>query len=120
MTSPLVPERSSIANMLNVTFGLLVVLVFIALTAWLVRRFGNFQVSAKGHLKIVGGLHMGTRERVVLIQVGDQQLLIGVAPGRIQTLHVLDQPLSIDGQSSPSTDKFSDKLLSALKGTKSI
>jgi len=114
----LLPEHSSTGNMLNVTFGLLVVLLFIALTAWLVRRFGNFQVTAKGNLKIVGGLHLGTRERVVLIQVGEQQLLVGVAPGRIQTLHVLDQPLSMESQSSTSKERFSDKLASVLKGSK--
>jgi len=115
---PLLPDHSSTGNILNVTFGLFVVLIFIALTAWAVRRFGNFQVAAKGNLKVVGGLHMGARERVVLIQVGEQQLLIGVAPGRIQTLHVLSQPLSTENLSTSSTERFSDKLVNALKGTK--
>ncbi len=35
-----------------------------------------------------------SEERVVLVQVGKQQLLIGVAPGRVSTLHVLDEPVT--------------------------
>lgn len=83
-------------GVLQVTLGLFVVLMVIAAAAWFARRFGHFNVTAKGNLRIIGGLHMGSRERVVLMQVGNQQLLLGVAPGRIQTLHVLDEPIGID------------------------
>ena len=61
--------------------------------AWLLKRSGRFQTCAGGGLRILGGLSMGSRERVVLIQAGETQLLVGVAPGRVQTLHVLDQPI---------------------------
>ena len=83
-------------SLLQVTLGLIVVLIVIGGAAWFARRFGKFNVSAKGNLRIVGGLQMGARERVVLMQVGDQQLLLGVAPGSVQTLHVLNQPLESD------------------------
>lgn len=84
------------SSLLQVTLGLFVVLMIIAAAAWFARRFGHFNVTAKGNLRIVGGLHLGSRERVVLMQVGDQQLLVGVAPGRIQTLHVLETPIDVD------------------------
>jgi flagellar biosynthetic protein FliO len=83
-------------GVLQVTLGLFVVLIVIAAAAWFARRFGHFNVTAKGNLRIIGGLHMGSRERVVLMQVGNKQLLLGVAPGRIQTLHVLDEPITVD------------------------
>lgn len=69
--------------------GLLVVVVGIVALAWLLKRMNRFQGSAGGALKVVDGLALGTRERVVLVQVGDEQLLLGVAPGRVETLHVL-------------------------------
>ncbi|MEG7523045.1 MAG: flagellar biosynthetic protein FliO [Chromatiales bacterium] len=40
---------------------------------------------------VLGGTSVGPRERVVVVKVDDIRLLLGVAPGRVQTLHVLDQ-----------------------------
>jgi len=56
---------------------------------------------------------MGTRERVVLLQVGETQLLLGVAPGRVQTLHVLDKPL--DSGKQGAGPRFSEQLGRLLK-----
>ena len=40
-------------------------------------------------IQVLGGVSLGPRERAVLISVQGQRLLLGVAPGRVQTLHVL-------------------------------
>ena len=106
-------------GIVQVTLGLFVVLLIIAAAAWFTRRFGHFQATAGGTLKIVGGLHLGARERLVVVQVGDQQLLLGVAPGRVSTLHVLSNPLDHSdanihrSQSVPGS--FRDKLNAVLK-----
>ncbi|MHB8426345.1 MAG: flagellar biosynthetic protein FliO [Acidiferrobacterales bacterium] len=81
------------ASLVQVVLGLVLVLLVIAAAAWLLRRFGHLQAGAGGALRIVGGLSLGPRERAVLIQVGERQLLLGVAPGRVQMLHVLDKEL---------------------------
>lgn len=81
-------------NLLQLTLGLVVVLAAIVGSAWLLRRYGRLQSNMAGALRVIGGLSMGPRERVVLVQVGKQQLLLGVAPGRIQTLCVLDEPIA--------------------------
>jgi flagellar protein FliO/FliZ len=78
--------------LIQFTLGLIVVLVAMLSLVWLLRRIGRIQSSAGGVLKTLGGLSLGARERVVLIQVGDAHLLLGVAPGRVETLYVLDQP----------------------------
>ena len=93
-TLPLATPGVSSGNLVQVTLGLLMVLALIVGIAWLLRRYGRLQSAASGSLKIIGGLSIGSRERVVLLQVGDTQLLVGVAPGRVQTLHVLDEPLT--------------------------
>lgn len=84
----------AMTSLWQLTLGMLVVLGLIMALAWLLKRSGRFQAGAGGGLRILGGLSMGSRERVVLIQAGDTQLLLGVAPGRVQTLHVLDKPLA--------------------------
>jgi flagellar protein FliO/FliZ len=102
----------AMTSLWQLTLGMLVVLGLIVSIAWLLKRTGRFQMAAGGGLRVIGGLSMGSRERVVLVQAGETQLLLGVAPGRVQTLHVLDQPLQIG---SPSTGGFAEQLSQVLK-----
>lgn len=114
---PTLTDTSVSGNLLQTTFGLLIVLAVIAAVAWLFKRFGNYQIGVQGKMKIVGGVSLGTRERVVLLQVGDKQLLLGVAPGQIRTLHVLDKPLELDNSSTAeNSHSFAARLHTALKG----
>ncbi len=70
----------------------LVLLVFMGL-AWLIRRSGAAGGFSQQGLKVLATLPLSTRERVVLVQAGSQQLLLGVAPGRVNLLQSFDQPL---------------------------
>lgn len=75
--------------LLETLAGLLFVILLIFALGWLLRRFGRHTLAGKGDISVVAGVSLGPRERVVLLQVGDTRLLVGVAPGRVQTLHVL-------------------------------
>lgn len=97
----------------QVTLSLLLVLAAVFAAAWVVRRLRGLGKFGNGALQVVTEIAVGTKERVVLIQVGNQQLLIGVAPGRVSTLHVLSEPVSTpsstnaivtDGAVPPSHD----------------
>jgi flagellar protein FliO/FliZ len=77
--------------------------------AWLLKRTNNLQSSANGQLKIIAGLPLGTRERVVLIEAGNEQILVGVTPQQIQTLHVLKSPIDTSVENGKN-HSFSDKL----------
>ena len=101
------------ASLWQLTLGMVAVLGLILGIAWLLKRSGRFQMAAGGSLRVLGGLSMGTRERVVLLQVGETQLLLGVAPGRVQTLHVLEQPL--DSGKPAAASGFSEQLGRILK-----
>ncbi|MCO6412080.1 MAG: flagellar biosynthetic protein FliO [Thiogranum sp.] len=102
----------------QLTLGMLMVLALIVGIAWVLKRTGRFQLAAGGGLRILGGLSMGARERVVLLQVGDAQLLVGVAPGRVQTLHVLERPLHSASDGISPGKAFSDQLGRFLKKEK--
>ncbi|OGT19970.1 MAG: flagellar biosynthetic protein FliO [Gammaproteobacteria bacterium RBG_16_57_12] len=80
----------SYTGMITMTLGLVVVLGMIFGVAWLFRRLGQHHGVASGSLKALAGLPLGARERLVLIQVGDKQILLGVTPNTVQTLHVLE------------------------------
>jgi len=94
--------------------GLGVVIAAILLVAWLVRRLGAGSVN-NGKLRVVAGLALGQRERVVLIQVGDEhQVLLGVTPGQIRKLTEFDSPV-IQAEAGGLQGEFAGRLRSALE-----
>lgn len=115
---PEVVDPVNTGNLMQMLFGLIVVIALMFALAWVMRRFTGIQTGVSGSLKILGGLSLGTRERIVLVQAGDTQLLVGVAPGRVQTLHVMNERIEA-GHVNPTTGSFSDNLKAALKGQKS-
>lgn len=113
-------DKSStlLPQLLQVTLGLFVVVLVIGGAAWMARRFGQFHIAAHGKLRIIGGLHMGTRERIALIQVGDKQLLLGIAPGRIETLYVLEENINIEAEHVAAEGTFAQRLAQVMRGRK--
>lgn len=110
-------EPMGVGSIVEVLIGLAVVLlVFVAMT-WFMRRLGGVGSQAGGSMKVLGAMSVGTRERVVLVKVGEEQILLGVAPGRVQALHKLEKPIT-DDSSSDEMVRFSDRLKTALKGGK--
>lgn len=95
--------------------------------AWISRRLRGFGPARGQHLTVLAQLPLGSRERAVLIRVGAQRLLLGVAAGSVRTLHVLaDAPTGEDGEAaaasticsgastSPSRPSFRELLLKSL------
>ena len=80
----------------QVVLGLAVVLVAIGGAAWLIRRFVPGQIGAGGVLKMVGGMMVGPKERLVLVEIGETWLLLGVTAGQVNTLHSMPKPLDSD------------------------
>jgi flagellar protein FliO/FliZ len=107
------------SSLLKVTGGLLLVILAILGSAWAYRRFGNMTPIANDALRVIGGVSMGAKERVVLMQVGEEQILLGVSPGRIQRLHVLEKNIDVGSEKTPENKSFSTQLNSALKQWKS-
>lgn len=62
--------------------------------AWLVKKLSGGREFGQGGIKVVGGVVLGPRERVVLLEIGEERLVIGIVPGQIRTLHRLDAPAS--------------------------
>lgn len=75
----------------QLTLGLVVVLALAVGLSWILRRYA---LPRDGLIRVVGGLPLGTRERLLLIEVDEVRLLIGVTAQRIETLHVFTTPVS--------------------------
>ena len=87
-------EPFSLMNMLNMVMGLVVVVALILGLAWVLKKYGRLPVNNQVEMKVLGGLSLGTREKAVLVQVEGKRLLLGVAPGRVNTLHVMGEDSS--------------------------
>lgn len=106
--------------------GLFAVVGMIFVVAWLVRRLSGGQFGhSNAVIKILATQPIGTKERICLIDVGGQQVLVGITAQSMQTLMVLDQPIDLKTtkqskawSSAESVNSvFGAKLQSLLKGT---
>lgn len=108
------PKIGSSGHLLNVTLGLIAIVALIFALSQFVKRFGSGNFSGNSQLKIISSMPLGTRERIVLIDAGGQQLLLGITPTNINTLHVFAEPIVIDNKTEVQSD-FSRKLMAILQ-----
>jgi flagellar protein FliO/FliZ len=102
---------------LRVVGGLLIVVLVILVLAWLLRRLNVAHLTHSSGLKSLGSLFLGPKERVMLIQVGDRYLLIGVAAGSVTLLHDFKEQLPAGFDKKDKTP-FSQILQSLMRKKK--
>lgn len=98
------PELFSVGYIAQVLGSLLVVFVCLFAVIYLLKRFNRMSASGNAPLRVIGSASVGQRERVVLIEAGDEQLLLGVAPGSVRTLHVLPEPIQSTQDTASGAD----------------
>lgn len=91
---------------------MVVALIFIC--ALVLKRFNLVQQNSQG-IKLVTSLRLGAKERLVVVQVGEQQLLLGVTNQNITLLETLSEPVQT---SSFANNKVPNNILSFLASKK--
>ncbi|CAI8926524.1 Flagellar protein FliO [Pseudomonas sp. IT-P176] len=106
---------SGVAGQLTqLVLGLLLVLGLIFFLAWLLRRVQQAGPAGKGQvIELIGSRALGPRDRLVLVQVGNEQILLGLTPGTISALHVLKEPVQVPG-TEQATPEFAQRLMELL------
>lgn len=94
------PPAVTSSSIVQIIFSLLLVLAAIVLVAWLLKRINVTQHKSGNLLKVLGGVAIGQRERIVLVEVNDTWLIVGVGPGQIRTLHTLEKQEIQNSESS--------------------
>lgn len=107
-TIPAVDPLSS-TYLLKLTTGLVFIVLLIFALAWLMKKMQLTQHSQHGLIHIVSAISVGHRDRIALIQVGDEQILVGLTPGRMQKLHTLKSCINLQDDNSASQPSFTDK-----------
>ena len=105
----------SVAGQLTqLVLGLLLVLGLIFFLAWLLRRVQNAAPAANQVIQVIGSRQVGPRDRLLLVQVGNEQILVGHTPGSLSTLHVMAEPVAAPANTRPATPEFAQRLMELL------
>jgi len=94
-------HAGALSGLGEVTLALALVLGAVFVLAWALKRVRGLGARAGGSLDVLAQVPLGQKERAVLIKVGATQILLGVAPGRVNTLYVLPEPLDLS-RTAPS------------------
>lgn len=102
------PGSGMAGNLFKVLLGLVVVLAMMAASAWMLKRFGIAKAAGGSTVRIVGGVSVGNRERVLVLEVADQWIVVGVAPGRVNSLATMPrQEHAKPAETVPAVNNFS-------------
>ena len=105
---------SDIAGQLGqLLLGLLLVIGLIFLLAWLLRRMQKLAPRGGQVIKLLATQALGPRDRLVLVQVGNEQVLLGLSAGRITPLHVLKEPVHL-ADAEQATPEFAQRLMELM------
>ncbi|MEX2476129.1 flagellar biosynthetic protein FliO [Marinobacter sp.] len=92
----------TMTTLLSLGAGLLAVIAIIYGCAWIIRRMNGMTGVNNQAIKVVSVMALGARERIALIEVGGQQILVGITPSTIRTLQVFEEPVVTPDQTSSS------------------
>jgi flagellar protein FliO/FliZ len=103
----------SIGSLTQLSLSLIAVVALILGLGWVLKRFKLAGPRAAGDMAILDDLRLGPRERIVLIRVGEAQLLVGIAAGSITPLTPLSLPITL--KANPATPAFAERLREMMK-----
>nr|WP_189657093.1 flagellar biosynthetic protein FliO [Pseudomonas sp. BW16M2] len=102
------------AQLAQTVIGLLLVVGLIFFLAWLLRRMQGSAQQGAQVIEVIGTRAIGPRDRLLLVQVGKEQILIGHTPGSIEALHVLAEPVDVPASARQATPEFAQRLLELM------
>ncbi|MDG3088768.1 flagellar biosynthetic protein FliO [Vibrio hannami] len=98
---------------LATTLGSLIfVIALICVLAWVLKRMQHPSIGGQKDLKILRQLPVGTKERIAVVQAGEEQYLVGITPHSINLISRLDKNLDAE---QPETAPFANQLSQLLK-----
>jgi flagellar protein FliO/FliZ len=98
----------------SMILSLLMVLALIIICAFILKRF-NLTQQGVSQLRVITSLSLGAKERIMVVQMGEQQLLLGVTAQKITLLDKLAEPLA---ETTMGTVDLPKNLLSFLSAKK--
>jgi flagellar protein FliO/FliZ len=111
MASPASPL--SVGSLAQLTLSLVAIVALIFAISWLLKRFKVALPRGSGDMAVLDQVSIGPRERIALVRVGDQQVLVGIGAGGIVPLAPLANPISLS--SGVRAPPFAERLRDMMK-----
>ena len=111
---------TSAGSLLQTILALLFVLALLIGLAWFMKRYGPKVMGGNNKMRVVSSLNLGGRERIVLVEVADQWIVVGASPGRINALATMPRqegelPQLATTQNGPAAANFSEWLKQTIE-----
>jgi flagellar protein FliO/FliZ len=91
------------SSYLQAALALALIVALLIGMAWLARKVSGGKGFGQGGMKIIGGVALGPRERIVLLEVGNEWLVVGIVPGQIRTLHRLEKDVAASAEATTNS-----------------
>jgi flagellar protein FliO/FliZ len=101
-------------DILNLGVSMFIVVIAIVVLGWLYSRSRFVRGGSSGVINIVATRAVGPKERLLIVEVSDQQLLVGMTSTAVQTLHVFDKPVVVPDKTENAAG-FASRLRSAVQ-----
>ena len=108
------PMTVSASDVLNVGGSLAMVLLAVVVIGWLYSRAHGVRSRSGQVIQVIASQALGPKERVLIVDIAGQQLVLGVTAAGMRTLHVLEAPVEA-GSELASMPGFAARLGEALK-----
>jgi len=103
----------SVGSLTQLSLSLLAIVALIVAVSWALKRLKMAGPRGRGEIAVVDELALGPRERIVLLRVGESQLLVGIGAGGVVGLTPLVTPIAVKAASN--TPVFADRLRELMK-----
>ncbi len=102
-------------EILSLGASMIIIVGLIVLLGWLYSRSRFIGGGSNDLINVVATRAVGPKERLVVVEVADQQLLVGMTPSGMRTLHVLDRPVAESEPTSAPQAGFAGRLRAAFQ-----
>ncbi len=93
---------SPTGGVFKMIIGLAVVLAVMAIITWVLKRMVPGVGNKQSVIRIVGGVSVGSRERVVVLEVSGRWIVVGVAAGQVSRIANLESGSTTLGETIPT------------------
>lgn len=104
---------------LQATLALMLIVGLLFAATWAARKVSGGRLFGQGNMRVISGIALGPKERIVLVEVSDTWLVIGIVPGQIRTLHTFPKGVDLS-QTTPDgaagNRSFADWLKTVREG----
>ncbi|HWX80370.1 MAG TPA: flagellar biosynthetic protein FliO [Steroidobacteraceae bacterium] len=103
----------SVGSLTQLTLSLVAIVALILAIGWVMKRFKLAAPRGSLDSSVLEELKVGPRERIMLIRIGDAQVLVGIGANGVVPLTPLAAPIAL--KTIPAAPAFAERMRELMK-----